>query len=295
MAEETGPFAGTETSSATPVKRNEKEGGGKKELDEDEEEEEEEGEDEGGFGLDFVFQDWLDPQTFTNHRANNFDLLGVQVQQGAFCHTKDNDQTGAVVWDDAVMLARHLVARFPASLRGKTVIDLGAGTGFLGLAVAHGCSADVIITDREVMRALIEQNVEVNKACIAAQGGSACFVPHSWGDPLKAGIAEHAPFDIVLASGCIYHEEANPALLKSLRALAGATGDIYVAIDFRFDVTKQDKDDPYAAPVVASFLSQAKSAGLELRELPADESDQGLALAREHVKKSVRIFRGCFL
>jgi len=244
-------------------------------------------------GLEFVFQDWLDPQTFTCHSADTFSLLDVEVQQGTFCHTKENDQTGAVVWDDAVMLARHMVNKFGKELQGQRVVDLGAGTGFLGLTVARGCGANVAITDRDVMKDLIERNIDLNKDGITQQGGNASFFDHSWGEDLDPEMAKMLPFHVVLCSGCIYHEEANPALLKSLRVLSGCTGDIYVAIDFRFDVTIQAEDEQYAAPVVASFLEQAQEAGLDLQELSAEGGE--LVLEPSQVKKSVKIFKGHFI
>jgi hypothetical protein len=78
----------------------------------------------GGGLFAFVFQPWLDLQMLTNHSADHFEfkLLStpatateasssdrtLSVEQEAFVHTKTNDRTGAVVWDDAVVLARYL-------------------------------------------------------------------------------------------------------------------------------------------------------------------------------------------
>jgi len=254
--------------------------------------------DAGDFCLGFVFEDWLDPETFTSHAAAEFELeqFGVKVRQGQFLHTKQDDHTGAVVWDDAVIVARHLAAKFgvdstcstAGGLRGRPVIDLGTGTGFLGLAVARACAAKVIVSDRAVMADLVRANVDANRDAVAAAGGSCEFAEHSWGEALSGPVADAAPFAAILVSGCVYHEEANPPLLDSIMALSDENTLVVVAIDFRFDVARaRDEDeDEYISPVLASFLSQAADRGLAMRAQPNDQ----LGLPADHVKNSVRVY-----
>lgn len=263
--------------------------------------------DEDDYGLDFVFQDWLNPETFTNHRLetfnfdinmkfddtnNNSDGL-IRIQQGVFQHTKENDQTGAVVWDDAVMLAWHLISKEKQFFFGKNILELGSGTGFLGIAISTGCKANVYISDRPVMRSLIEKNIEKNQNVLQNNKGTICqWVEHSWGENLNNTLQRKSPFDIIIASGCIYHEEANPLLLNSLEKLSSrALTKIYFAIDFRFDVS-QDKQtgtvegDQYIAPVIDSFLKQAKKRGLIMKQISKNE----LNLCESKQKKSVRLY-----
>lgn len=260
-------------------------------------------------GLDFVFQDWINPRLFTDHSAETFTfdlnvVSGVEedsrleISQGEFCHTPENDLTGAVVWDDAVMLCRYACTR-PELLKGKSVVDLGCGSGFLGIGVAAGCGANAVLTDRPMMRALITENARKNASVVASGGGKAVFAAHSWGEPLGSEadasfddedlLSSKAPFDVCLASGCVYHEEANPLLLDSLEMLCSSKTLILFAIDFRFDVsTKDDQDieDDYITPVVRSFLNMAKERGLVMNPIP--QSD--LSLPAEFIKKSVRIY-----
>lgn len=51
-----------------------------------------------------------------------------------------------------------------AELTESLRLELGAGGGLVGLAVAIGCTVDapVVITDQENMLSLMEQNVKLN-------------------------------------------------------------------------------------------------------------------------------------
>jgi hypothetical protein len=87
--------------------------------------------------------------------------------------------TGSDLWDSALVLA-HALARLSAiegtnitlkSLQGKSVLELGSGTGAVGLVCAKCLMADmVILTDLEPNLVLVERNVRYNNVdrCIVS-------------------------------------------------------------------------------------------------------------------------------
>jgi len=63
--------------------------------------------------------------------------------------------TGGIVWDCAILLAHLLMGEesgestsgFLGSMKGKRIIDIGSGTGMLGIACALIGGAQVTLTD----------------------------------------------------------------------------------------------------------------------------------------------------
>lgn len=95
-------------------------------------------------------------------------------------------------------------------------MELGAGGGLVGLAVARGCQTDqpIYITDQEPMLQLMQSNIEMND--LSSKVTSALL---DWAFPLPEDIPSHPA--IVLAADCIYFEPAFPLLISTLQRLLG--------------------------------------------------------------------------
>ena len=65
------------------------------------------------------------------------------------------------MWDAGVALLRYL-AEHPGTVTGKRVVELGAGTGIVGLAVARLGAAHTVITDLDTVCPLIQQNCRLS-------------------------------------------------------------------------------------------------------------------------------------
>ncbi|PON47134.1 Lysine methyltransferase, partial [Parasponia andersonii] len=73
--------------------------------------------------------------------------------------------TGAWVWDSALVLAEWLAAaqdQLEFSLRGKFVIELGAGAGLPELAAARIGASRAVLTDVGALIPRLRKNVEAN-------------------------------------------------------------------------------------------------------------------------------------
>ncbi|EKX34680.1 hypothetical protein GUITHDRAFT_147005 [Guillardia theta CCMP2712] len=95
-------------------------------------------------------------------------------------HVRREDPTSARVWPASSFLAQQLQTLVGLDgFRGKRVLELGSGTGLLGMAVAAqgGC---VTMTDMPYTIVLIDQNVELNSHLFAACNRPRT-VPFAWG------------------------------------------------------------------------------------------------------------------
>ncbi|XP_069495076.1 protein N-lysine methyltransferase METTL21D isoform X2 [Ambystoma mexicanum] len=127
---------------------------------------------------------------------------------------------GCVVWDAALVLAKFLEteafynADSGHAFRGRSVLELGAGTGAVGL-VAAVLGANVTITDLEDVQDLLKINIENNKHLIT---GSVDAKVLKWGE----NVSEFLPApDYILIADCIYYEQSLEPMLKTLKELTG--------------------------------------------------------------------------
>lgn len=126
------------------------------------------------------------------------------------------------VWDAGLILAHYLAAGrgggWSSKLAGLRAIDLGAGTGLVGLTAA-ACGADVVLTDLSECLDILRVNADANAATIAALGGGRVEVmPLRWGDREEMQRCREVGgggrgFDVVLCGDCMYHTGDAPEQL----------------------------------------------------------------------------------
>jgi predicted nicotinamide N-methyase len=150
---------------------------------------------------------------------------------------------GGRLWDCGIALLTYL-AHNPSAVSGKRVLELGAGTGVVGLAASRLGAKHVVLTDLADVCQLISQNVLLSGAAatyvpVVWPGGGALFVRRWWqcicfGIMLAccrcsvrsllwgndADLAAVDAVDLVLAADVVYEPECFEPLLKTLRALA---------------------------------------------------------------------------
>ncbi|KAM5235473.1 protein N-lysine methyltransferase METTL21D [Ctenodactylus gundi] len=125
---------------------------------------------------------------------------------------------GCVVWDAAIVLSKYLeTPGFSGggihALSRRSVLELGSGTGAVGLMAAT-LGADVVVTDLEELQDLLEMNIRMNKHLVT--GSVQAKV-------LKWFIEDFpSPPDYILMADCIYYEESLEPLLKTLKDVSGS-------------------------------------------------------------------------
>ncbi|KAH2934019.1 hypothetical protein KXW45_004781 [Aspergillus fumigatus] len=144
---------------------------------------------------------------------------------------------GGQLWPAGIVLAKYLLRQHRNNLSNKTIVELGAGGGLVGLAVARGCDVG---------------NIELNNLSTAVAA-----TVLNWGERLPDCIPTHP--EIVLAADCVYFEPAFPLLISTLQDLLGPESVCYFCFKRRrradlrfmkaakrvFDI-KEVRDDPEA-------------------------------------------------
>ena len=143
-------------------------------------------------------------------------------------HEDLKEGCGGQLWPAGMSLSKYML-KYHHDLRGKSIIEIGAGGGLVGLAVARGCLTSddqkLLITDQIPMLSLMQRNIMLN-----ALGAEVHALVYDWGAEMTAEVAkqlqigkiEGKPFpDVVLAADCVYFEPAFPLLLQTLADLIG--------------------------------------------------------------------------
>ncbi|KAJ1887016.1 Protein-lysine N-methyltransferase efm6 [Kickxella alabastrina] len=137
---------------------------------------------------------------------------------------------GSTVWDAGLVLAKYLDKQTQdgtLSLSGKTVLELGSGTGLVGLALAKlqpACT--VILSDKSELVPLLERNISLN---CAQRNTTAVYL--DWCDP-ESG-SDVGAVDMILVSDGVWASELHAPLAETLGRLAGEHTRVILAFESR--------------------------------------------------------------
>ena len=129
------------------------------------------------------------------------------------------DCTGGVVWETALMMAQ-LLCRDPGLLgsRRPRVLELGAGCGLLGVALARaGC--DVLLTEAAPAMGNLRRNV-------AGRRGAAAAELH-WGEAPPGGV------DAVVGTDVVFSAALVRPMLETARAALPPGGALWLCLQRR--------------------------------------------------------------
>jgi hypothetical protein len=131
-----------------------------------------------------------------------------------------------VLCDYLVDVAAGLEAAPPLELRGARVVELGSGTGAVGLACAALGARAVVLTDggsKSLLRLAETNAARVAKSARAADAAApdVRVCGYKWGAaPLPSALCEGAPFDLIVGSDCTYSVGGHGALCDAINLLA---------------------------------------------------------------------------
>jgi hypothetical protein len=110
------------------------------------------------------------------------------------------DNLGLKTWAASYCLAKRFVGM---ELEGR-LLELGAGTGLVGMAAAAACGADVLLTDLPEIQENLVKNLERNRDVIQSGGGRVSAAILDWENPTSLDPARNDKFPIILAADVVY-------------------------------------------------------------------------------------------
>ncbi|KAJ8604770.1 hypothetical protein CTAYLR_001010 [Chrysophaeum taylorii] len=163
--------------------------------------------------------------------------------------TRDGDVcpefTASRLWPAAYDLARFLEAHLDL-VRGARVLELGAGTGFVGISAAKLGAARVVLTDLPENLPRLRHNLRLNGLDPDAA------IPLDWTSS-TVFLEEEVEFDLVLAADCVFWPSLFDPLLATFAAIAGGPT-VLLAVTHRLDRTKRFFDSLAAKGWTATDL-----------------------------------------
>ena len=177
--------------------------------------------------------------------------------------------TGLRVWDASLHLAYFLCTEGESLVQGKTVLELGAGTGLLSILCAGPLrAARVVSTDGDVdVVDSIETNANLNSATLANPARTNRFQAKvlDWEDTsalsqMFEDDSSEPPLDVVLGADITYAIESLETLVTMLRKL----NDKFPKVDIIISTVIRNED------TFTSFVDTSAKAGLQVSNIPFD-------------------------
>ena len=141
----------------------------------------------------------------------------------ATCKQDGTLRTGGVVWEAAHCLVDLMQRLGPAAFRGRSVLELGAGCGYVGIAAAK-MGAIVTVTDRSDHLEHLRLNVKLN-----GLENSVRVAELDWEMPAASGLCAYS-YDWILASDCVYEQDSHAPLAKTLCGFSKADATTVILI-----------------------------------------------------------------
>ncbi|XP_067443774.1 EEF1A lysine methyltransferase 3-like [Thunnus thynnus] len=163
-------------------------------------------------------------ETFS--QDNVYNLIGQELKIRQVFGA--NLGVAAPVWEAALHLCGYLEDQ-SVELRGKRIIELGAGTGVVGIVAAR-LGAVVTLTDLPLALPQLQANVSANMPSSGWPSAPPTVLPLSWGE-------DHMNFpsdwDLVLCADIIYLQETYPLLVETLAHLCKNGAVVYLSSKMR--------------------------------------------------------------
>ncbi|KXS18377.1 hypothetical protein M427DRAFT_53769 [Gonapodya prolifera JEL478] len=180
--------------------------------------------------------------------------------KGHLLTVEQNAESASALWDASVALASHLLSLPPDTFNDKTIVEIGAGCGLPGIALAkYRETAGVVLSELSEELQLVQANVKLNELTSKVD-----IVDYYWGTDVTSWIKTKP--DYILAADVVYEIQHFDVLVQAfvdLCTVSNSTDDparrttIIMAMEHRWkDVEAEFWTRMENAGFVASVVSR---------------------------------------
>lgn len=188
------------------------------------------------------------------------------------------DDLGLKTWAASYLLAKRLhtlECTLPTEGGRVRVLELGSGTGLVGLAMA-GLGAHVVLTDLPSIHSNLSRNVEANRSALEQRGGSVSTGVLDWTTPQSCTLFPRGiggvegggdelteKFRLILAADSLYSPHHPRLLVDTIAVWLSEDGEARVVVEFPYR-------EAYL-PEIADFRARMAECGLQMMDEGEEE------------------------
>lgn len=151
--------------------------------------------------------------------------------------------TGWLVWPVAIDLCKYLMSQ-PELVKDKKVLELGAGTGAVGITCGLIGSNSVCISDLPECIPILNANLKSNLALVSPRTKMSVDTVR-WGNKADIDLAvkDHGGFDAIVGSDIIFHqpEEVLSALVRTICEASNFATKVLIAYEDRVGMIEDEE------------------------------------------------------
>lgn len=138
--------------------------------------------------------------------------------------------TGLTIWDGAIVLARYL-EQFPSNVIGKRILEVGSGTGIVGIAAGVLGAQSVLLTDLPYTLENLQHNLDRNFPPSSPISLVLRVGELDWMDPIT--YPTKTQWDVIVGADVVWIESLIVPLVTTLAHLASSTTTVLIAHQVR--------------------------------------------------------------
>lgn len=142
------------------------------------------------------------------------------------------------------------------------MLEVGAGCGLVGIALAQLRKCHVLLTDLEDAQDIMRNNIDLAKPL---PGSTIERQILGWGTGLDD--LSDVKFDLVLVSDCIYNPDSSVLLVETLKSLVQCNPDLLIFVAFK---RRHDADDMFFENMETSDLQIIERNTIKLPHILTD-------------------------